>query len=386
MNKELSRHLDLLRVVAALLVLFAHVSDPAFTDGWIRAPSQIGYSSVMIFFVISGYVISYVAAEREFTLLDFAISRVARVYSVVVPAIALTVLVDVSIINVAPTFHAKALMAQIPLYQYAKFPKYLVLALFFGDNLSGFGIRETLFSNGAYWSMCFEVYYYILFAIFFYVRGLTRGILLVAVVLVIGPGPLAHFPLWLFGCAVYQLHRRCRGISMPIARILFVITCAMLIVDLATDMNLRIDAQLNLLTAGWFGHHVPRRLVGDTLTGALVAVNIFAARYLAISFGVFGNVVAYLASFTFSLYLMHIPLLRFWSGYFHLGIAGTLAATLVSAWLLGQITEKQKTRIRNTLRRLCVTSRGLPTRAAADWKEAPSPGRSASDCGNNRPV
>lgn len=354
MNRELSRYIDLLRIMAALLVLFAHASDPAFTGGVIQAPSQIGYSAVMIFFVISGYVISYVATERERVLFDFGISRISRVYSVVLPAIAITTTVDILFLHAEPYFHADGLMSAIPMYQYNNFPKYLVLDLAFGNNLSGLGIRETLFTNGAYWSMCFEVYYYVLFAIFFYIRGAARIFLLLVAIVIIGPGPLSHFPLWLFGCAIYQLHRRNRGVSTAAARIIFIVTSAIIITDLATNMNLRIDTQLNLLTGGWYGHNVPRRLLGDTLTGALVAMNVFSFRYTAFRFGVLGNSITYLASFTFSLYLMHIPLLRFWSGYFRLGVAGTIAATLISAWLLGQITEKQKNRIRNSLRHLCI--------------------------------
>ena len=53
--------------------------------------------------MLSGYVISYVAVELEFTLWEFAISRIARVYSVVIPALALTVLVDLLFIYVRPS-------------------------------------------------------------------------------------------------------------------------------------------------------------------------------------------------------------------------------------------------------------------------------------------
>jgi peptidoglycan/LPS O-acetylase OafA/YrhL len=347
MNKQFSRYLDLLRLTAALLVLFAHLSDPSITDGAIKAPSEIGYSSVMVFFVLSGYVISYVAAERETALVDFAISRISRVYSVVIPALILTVFVDILFLYVRPFFNANELIADIPLYQYAKFPKYIIMDVLFGNNLWG---HTTAFSNGAYWSMCFEVYYYLLFAGAFYLRGAKRTAFLLIVLLVVGPWPLLHFPLWLFGCAVYWLHRRCK-ISVATARLLFAITVALLIYDLATDLNLRIDNELDLLTNGWVGHSFLRRLVGDTLTGLTIALNIFAARYASFDFGRFGSWFTYLASFSFSLYLMHGPLLRFWAAYWHPGPVATVAAVLASVWLLGQVTERQKDHLRNALRR-----------------------------------
>jgi peptidoglycan/LPS O-acetylase OafA/YrhL len=349
LDRQFSRYLDLLRVVAALLVLLAHLADPAISDGVITVPDQIGYSSVMIFFVLSGYVISYVAVERETRFVDFAISRLARVYSVVLPALALTIAADLLFLWISPRYHTDALLSEIPLYQYVKFPKYLVMDIFFGNNI--WGLRQTAFSNGAYWSMCFEVYYYVVFVVAFYFRGPWRIILLIAVPLAIGPGPFLRFPLWLLGCSVYWLHRR-YAISTRLARLIFVLTIALLVVDLATDVNLRIDDRLDLLTHGWVTHSILRRVAGDTLTGAIVALNIFAARYAGLQFGRLGWWFTYLASFSFSLYLMHTPLLRLCAGYWHPGPLPTAAAVLAAVWLLGQVTERQKDSIRNLLRRL----------------------------------
>jgi peptidoglycan/LPS O-acetylase OafA/YrhL len=346
-DRQFSRYLDLLRIIAALLVLFAHLADPAITDGTIKAPDQIGYSAVMVFFVLSGYVISYVAAERESRFVDFVISRIARVYSVVLPALALTIAIDLLVLRIAPRFNAAALLVGIPLYQYAKFPKYLIMDLSFTNNI--WGLQLTAFSNGAYWSMCFEVYYYVIFAAAFFFRGAWRIILLIAVPLAIGPGPLLHFHLWLLGCGVYWLHRN-RTITATKARLLFGLTIILMVGDLATDLNLRIDDQLDLLTNSWVSHSMLRRVAGDTLTGLIVALNIFAARYAGLQFGRFGGWFTYLASFSFSLYLMHGPLLRFWAGYWHPGPVATVAAVLVSVWLLGQVTERQKDHIRNVLR------------------------------------
>jgi peptidoglycan/LPS O-acetylase OafA/YrhL len=347
MNKQFSRYLDLLRVIAAFLVLFAHLSDPTITEGEITAPNQIGYSAVMIFFVLSGYVISYVATERECTLFDFAISRIARVYSVVIPALLLTVFIDFLFIHVKPPFNTAKLMAGIPLYQYAKFPRYFVMNLLFLNNIWGFKAPE--FSNDVYWSMCFEVYYYVIFAFAFYFNGWRRLFMVILAISAIGPGPMLHFQLWLFGYIVYQLHRYC---EMPVvtARLAFALSGALIAIDLATDLNLRIDAQLDLLTNGWVSAGLLRRVAGDTLTGLLVAVNIFAARYAAWDFGPVGKWFTDLASFTFALYLMHGPLLRLWAGYWHPKPFMIVVMVLVSVWLLGQITERQKDRLRAMLR------------------------------------
>lgn len=115
----------------------------------------------------------------------------------------------------------------------------------------------------------------------------------------------------------------------------------------------------------------------ETLTGLTIALNIFAARYAALDFGRFGSLFTYLASFSFALYLMHVPLLRFWSAYWHLGLIGTIVMVLASVWLLGQVTEKQKDHLRNVLRRYLATglrwvsSSGLMRRRKAGSTEFP---------------
>ena len=354
MNKQLSRYLDLLRAIAALLVLFAHLTDPTITDGAVKGPNQIGYSSVMIFFVLSGYVISYVAAEREFTVLDFAISRISRVYSVVIPALILTVFVDILFLNIRPIFNSDELISEIPLYQYTKFPVYLLTTLLFGNQL--WTLRLTAFSNGAYWSMCLEVYYYTIFAMAFYFKGKWRIIFLSSTLVAIGPWALLRFHLWLLGCLVYWIHRN-YTISPIRARVIFVTTGALMVLYLATDHNLWIDDQLDLLTDGKVGHSFLRRFAGDTLTGTTIALNILAARYAAFDFGRLGPLFTYVASFSFSLYLMHGPLLRFWSAYWHPSPVITIGLVLASVWVLGYVTEKQKDHLRNILRRFLGSPR-----------------------------
>lgn len=353
-TKQFSRYLDLLRCVAALLVLYAHLTDRAFTDAKLSGPTEIGYSSVMIFFVLSGYVITYVALERENHLVDFTVSRLARVYSVVVPALALTVFADILLLHVHPIYHSDELLGGMPIYEYKKIPIYVLISLGFGNNILGARIPE--FSNGVYWSMCFEVYYYVIFAFAFYLTGWKRVSLVCIVLLAVGPGPLLRFHLWLFGCGAYILQRRDLNVPIGWARVIFAASLAFLVFDLATDLNLRIDALLNVGLHGEF-----RRLTGDTLTGLAVAINIGAARYARLELGQLGRLSAYFASFSFSLYLMHIPLLRLWTAYLHPNPVVNVGLVLVSVWLLGQITEKQKDNLRSFLSRR-VADRFWPER------------------------
>ena len=73
----------------------------------------------------------------------------------------------------------------------------------FFSGWTGFGVRVG--TNGPWWSLSYEVAYYILFAIFTYLTGARRVLLLVLFVLLIGVKPLLLLPSWLFGVGIYWL-------------------------------------------------------------------------------------------------------------------------------------------------------------------------------------
>src|SRR5258708_5629666 len=112
-----STYLDLLRASAALAVFIVHLGYAEFTGGIVTRQDQIGRAAVIVFFVLSGYVVAYVARERERTLSVFAVSRLARVYSVALGALALTVAVD--LVTLASGFPRG-----VPLYHYRGWSKY----------------------------------------------------------------------------------------------------------------------------------------------------------------------------------------------------------------------------------------------------------------------
>ena len=87
-----SSYLDLLRIVAAMMVLLSHYLPVLFGVGLELVP---GHDAVIIFFVMSGYVIAFVTADRDRPLSKYAIHRLARLWSVLIPALALSVLAAV---------------------------------------------------------------------------------------------------------------------------------------------------------------------------------------------------------------------------------------------------------------------------------------------------
>jgi peptidoglycan/LPS O-acetylase OafA/YrhL len=95
MSPALSVYLDLVRATAALLVLLYHASNNEFGGAWLqRGFSHTGTPGVIIFFVLSGFVISWAVATKEKTFRVFIVNRLARLWSVAVPALALTFVAD----------------------------------------------------------------------------------------------------------------------------------------------------------------------------------------------------------------------------------------------------------------------------------------------------
>lgn len=101
MEKSTSLYLDFCRFAAALMVFFHHYFFSPFYFGDIRV--SLGRKAVVIFFVISGFVIAYVTDRKEATGREYCVNRAARLYSVVLPALALTLLLDYAVLFLAPS-------------------------------------------------------------------------------------------------------------------------------------------------------------------------------------------------------------------------------------------------------------------------------------------
>jgi peptidoglycan/LPS O-acetylase OafA/YrhL len=91
----LSIWLDALRVWATVVVVLSHVAYPRFTRGdyIFMRELNLGSDSVVVFFVISGFVIAY-AATRDEKLSTYAFNRLTRLLSVLLPALLLTFVFD----------------------------------------------------------------------------------------------------------------------------------------------------------------------------------------------------------------------------------------------------------------------------------------------------
>ena len=203
--------IQFLRAVAALMVLTLHVANVVNVyGGYVFPYSYTGAAGVDIFFVISGFVITYITRSGLVSPLDFIVRRLIRV----APAywfyttVTLVIVILISTSSADPNFNT-----------WHTVMSYLFLLSENNDNEVG-----TLLGMG--WTICFEVYFYLLFAIAMATLG-RLAIYGIACVIILGAflqlfvvAPsfalvaISALPLeFLAGCLLAKLY--VRGLFLP---------------------------------------------------------------------------------------------------------------------------------------------------------------------------
>src|SRR6185312_16364605 len=186
------------RFTAALTVFLGHVSGLRLTGGVLWQLGPYMPQAVIIFFVLSGFVISYVTQRNENTAGTYAINRAARIYSVALPALLLTFVLDTVGRSISPGVYNESwgYVADGRIQQFA------VSAVFAGRL---WNLQIDPGSCLPYWSLNFEVWYYVLFGLAMFAPRRWAPWLVAAACLIAGPIILLMFPLWLIGVAAQRL-------------------------------------------------------------------------------------------------------------------------------------------------------------------------------------
>ena len=211
MTRGFSTYLDLLRFGAAVVVLLSHFGYERISDGrwlWVR-DLNLGSDAVIIFFVLSGYVIAHVAARPSSTMGRFAFDRVTRLVSVALPALLLGFALDRFGASIAPESYAGWFYNPLALSEL------LARGLSFTNEWGGMETR--LGTNGPFWSLSYEAAYYALFAIAFFMTGARRMLLLILSCFLIGVNILILLPVWLMGVGLQRIMSGQFSVSRPLA-------------------------------------------------------------------------------------------------------------------------------------------------------------------------
>ncbi len=353
--------LDLIRGVAALLVLLSHWKILFFIDYpqipshqlWFAIPyvvSDAGHQSVLIFFVLSGYLISgsiFRSLDRgQFQWRTYLTHRFVRLWVVLLPGLLLGGLWDWIGLHHAPSAN---LYYGINAKSHAINVGHTLTASAFFGNIA---FLQTLIvpsfgSNGALWSLANEFWYYILFPLGWLAfrrdtptfRRTLYGALLLSLAWFVRSSMLPLFPVWLAGSALALLPAPHVGSGTRTAAAIIYTPLVFLF------------AKLNLLPA----------LVQDYIFGAITFLFFWIVLSARDVSGVtpVSRLARQTARFSFTLYVLHMPALllltaflaggHLWSptDLHHDAIAlAALAALVIYAYLVAAITEFRTDQIR----------------------------------------
>lgn len=369
MSRGLSVYLDLLRFLAALMVFVLHASFERFSGGlpllWRLA--LFGNDAVMLFFVLSGFVIAHVAARESDHPGRFAAARLARLWSVCLPALALTLLADGVGRQLAPALY------DFPMYAYDQPVARIAVNALFLNELWFWSF--TPFSNTPYWSVGYEAWYYALFGVWLFTRARWRWAGAAVVLLVMGPRIALLLPVWLAGAWAWHT-RRGQDSTPRTAAALCLGTLALYLAWRHSALPQWLDA----CTVQWLGASAVQQLgwssrfLSNYVVGALVALHFVGARRLlrdrATVPARLERTIRHLAGHTFALYLLHNPLLQFfgalaqWLGLWDHRAWLVVLGPLAVVWLSGGRIERLKNPLRQGLERIFDRARRGPPAGA----------------------
>ena len=374
LGKSPSVHLDALRGIAAFFVLLNHLRDALFVDYGAIArhnpftsaaylASGLGRQWVIVFFVLSGYLVGgsvlRSVGSGNWSWRAYLLARLSRLYVVLLPALLLGGALDwlgmhlpgtESVYSGNSGMHALV----INVHGVLTWPILAANALFLQTiQLPGMGHHPvpTFGSNGALWSLSYEFWYYLAFPLLVFLLARSQSwktrvpscLGLLAWGWFVGLNIFLLGFTWLMGAsmtfmpALPSRRRWTRGIAIVVALVFFGagLVESKLLDSLSSDLVLGLAVTALI----WVILHCA--------TAPLPASYVHIARRAAHS--------------SYTLYLVHLPMLIFLKASLHLPraypdwqvvlvAAAVLVAILLYAQLVYEAFEKNTDRVRRWIR------------------------------------
>lgn len=346
--------LDLMRFLAAFSVVVVHARGMAFVEFGALAADQksaliaaayactrIGHEAVIVFFVLSGFLVGGRAWERiaggTFRPTDYAVDRFTRIALPLVPALLLTAVIG---FITDREFNATHLL---------------------GNLLSLQGVFVPSFGgNAPLWSLAYEVWFYVLagaigVALLKSRMDIVSATLIVLVFMIFTSLSPVYLFSWLIGAFAYvrSVERVSRGYLV-----------AGVVLSLYGILCLQIESATQSVSVGSIRNLAVSRDLATLLLSSGIALliqqlSVAAPRSApAVRLNEAGTS---LAAFSYTLYLTHYPLLLAMS---HFGVArarridgaslfiyfAMIAFCLACAWVLYWLFEKRTPAVRRALR------------------------------------
>jgi peptidoglycan/LPS O-acetylase OafA/YrhL len=362
---NISIYLDLIRGISAILVVMEHLSSRLFV-GYGNVENQtvitmalyllniLGGPSVIIFFVLSGLFISRsvikAVSEDKWSWKTYLVNRLSRLYVVLIPALILTFILDSISVNY---FGYEGYNSSSEnLFNF-------IGNLFYLQNI----FVDVYGSNAPLWSLNYEFWYYMLFPAVFVLLVTKRSrklklLYLISIVLILSlmnSRMGSYFAVWLIGTFVMLLPR----INSLINRFTPLLATILLLITIPIRPLMMTG---RLFTNEW----TEDLLVIDLLIGLAFGFLIYSMIHIVsdkirhLDHKRLGKVAKLLAGFSFSLYLIHYPIINtvyYWSaskGFS--GLQPSITSVLIEillillicfiAYLFSKFTEGQTHKVR----------------------------------------
>jgi peptidoglycan/LPS O-acetylase OafA/YrhL len=312
--------LDLIRGLSALLVCMGHLRSAILVDySVLQSPNILhkvfymmtgfGHQAVIVFFVLSGYFVggAVLRAGKQFSWRHYLISRLARLWVVLIPCLFITWVVGEFLLYHFPQVLLGAYAASWHSgpnpNEYSVSVSTLMANLFFLQTIATpvYGV------NGPLWSLANEFWYYISFPLLLSAVGLLgvkkHSIQIVALICLLSIAyclpeeMLFGFLIWLMGVGVYLLQVSIKERSQSIKHIGIVIALVLF-------------ASILILSKSTIGQQFNLQFL-DFMTGlmfALLCLLLSTQAFPKEGFAWIANISIFLSETSYSLYLSHFPL------------------------------------------------------------------------------
>lgn len=343
LSRSLSIYLDVMRIVAAMGVVFLH-ARLWIMPGMPHFVSNHGKEAVIVFFVLSGFVIKYVSDTKEGDARLYSVARLSRIYSVVVISIVFCLCIDGIGMNINPRYYenvaARGFYGEVNL---ANILQYLTLTHELWFNQAQLGTMQP------YWSLGYEVPYYLLFGLVLFLPGRMRSVGAALWFCLVGPKIALYGVIWMLGAMTYDAIPWFRQKVDPwLAKALFATTFLIYVV----------------MNHFWGPHAVVPILAHGSLRAEAVAFAyalgigcVMSLNILLFDCALHGRdiwndrltrAIRWFAGATFTIYIVHQPIVIFIRGTFPRVVASPLygiaaiAATLALCLVVAELGERRK--------------------------------------------
>lgn len=350
-NRPMAIALDAVRGVAAVLVLLGHAVQVGIYDGPWSFSERLQHNPVVVFFVLSGLVIATSAMRSRGGLTEYGVARAARIMPV-----ALFTLAFGALAYLASGWLPYPVADHLEQYRTWDAQALLLPLVFLSERGEGHGPLW----NPPYWSLAYEVWYYAMFGAVFYLAGVKRWLVVGALAVLAGIKVLALLPLWLLGVALARFAPE-DGLPLPASIAALLAGGALWKWCNATPLS--INSLGAASPTGWISEWgYSEYAITDTGMGLGIMLIFLGMRpfvtMLARELDWIERPVRWLAGCSFTLYLLHWPLLNVMRG---LGVvagdslalfAVMVAAIIALAGAVATLTEHRRDKVKAVLHQL----------------------------------